>query len=228
MDDKYRTKIRKLLALAMSDNPHEAERAKSQAIAMMRMYNIMEEDIEIIEQKSAPIKRRKRLKYSEMKLLQTICQISGCEYYFLKITSPTQVRPVFVGLEHDAKLADYTWEILLKQLLNDRENFRSENLGIGRQQADLFCERWVFAVRDKIEKVFAHKPVMDNVSNFYKRLTDKFVYITSKQPRYDEHCESDIKIAEQGEARGKNARLFQPTSGQSIKKVNFQDTDVSK
>lgn len=223
MDDKYRTKIRKLLALAMSDNPHEAERAKSQAIAMMRKYNIMEEDVEIIEQKSAPIKRRKRLKYSEMKLLQTICQISGCEYYFLTQIIPLQVRPVFVGLEHDARLADYTWEILIKQLLGDREKFRAKNPNVGRQQTDLFCDQWVLAVKEKIEKVFAHKSVNANVSNFYERLSDKFIYVTSKQPRFNDDSESDLIIAEQGEASGKSAKLFQPTSGESLKKINFQD-----
>lgn len=35
MIEKHKDKIRKLLALAMSDNPHEALRAKIQAEAMI-------------------------------------------------------------------------------------------------------------------------------------------------------------------------------------------------
>ena len=44
MNEKYKRKIQKLLALAGSDNPHEAERAKVQAAKMMKKYGFVEPD----------------------------------------------------------------------------------------------------------------------------------------------------------------------------------------
>lgn len=45
---KWRIKVRKLLALAQSDNPHEAERAREQAQKLMSKHGLTEESAEMV------------------------------------------------------------------------------------------------------------------------------------------------------------------------------------
>ena len=76
MDKRYQDKIRKLLALSQSDNPHEAETAKRQAMALMKKHSINEDELAITEVSVRSIPR-KNLKQYETNLLSAIMAISG-------------------------------------------------------------------------------------------------------------------------------------------------------
>lgn len=174
MNDKYKNKIRKLLSLAQSDNPHEAQRAKHQAEQLMKKHNIQAGDIEVLTVKAQVAVKRKGLKLSENTLLACICHISGCHSF---ISTKGELKgesyqyesvPEFMGLKHDAELAAYTWDVLYKQLLTAQAEARREYRW-NAAEIEKFSEGWATSAGRKVITVFQYKPAPEKVSSAYER-----------------------------------------------------------
>lgn len=157
MDDRYKNKIRKLLALSQSDNEHEAEAAKRQAKKLMAKYHINADELEIVSITSRPLLRKGTKEY-ECVLMLAIERISGC-YAIIKSrrTHGKWGRVIeFTGLERDAELAAYAFDVLLQQVEEARKAF-IKKVDRSAKAADLYCEGWMDAATYKLVNVFGHR-----------------------------------------------------------------------
>ena len=208
-NDKYKEKIKKLLALAQSDNPHEAERARVQAEKLMAKHNINTDDIEIITVTAdRPILRR-NMRTSEAFLLDAILKVSGCYIYTssCRCANGRYVTTLkFMGLEPDARLAAYSWEVLFSQLHVVQCEMKSKyRLNVG--EVEHYSRAWVQSASKKIKTVFGHKKTSEKLDRFYKKKTSDWGQTgLSKTNRPDDNVRAN-ELVKRGLSDGSNARL---------------------
>lgn len=165
MDSRYKEKIRKLLALSQSDNEYEAEAAKRQAKKLMAKYHINADELEIVSVTSRPLLRKGTKEY-ENGLLVAIERISGC-YAIIK---PRRAHGKwgrvieFTGLERDAELAAYAFDVLLQQVEEARKVF-IKKVDRSAKAADLYCEGWMDTATYKLVNVFGRRERPVSVEN---------------------------------------------------------------
>ncbi|WP_028301568.1 DUF2786 domain-containing protein [Oceanospirillum beijerinckii] len=155
--DRIRSKIQKLLRLAGSDNPHEAERAKAQAKALMAKHNTSENELEIIETKGKHIPRKK-LKDYENWIISKLKEISGCEVILHHSATPTgkyQTHPTFLAPQAESEIAAYTWDVLQDQIKDYRK--KHAKIGFNTAEIDTLLVGWTVSVCDKISDIFPKK-----------------------------------------------------------------------
>jgi hypothetical protein len=153
--DKIKGRIRKLLALSKSPNPHEAASALEMAQKLMEEYRIDRGGIGAIEigEEAARTAYRENPPLYEDILIGKIAKAFGCRtVYHLQGTS---CRWKFVGLKHRAQAAAFIAETLLRKLKNARAEYtktlyRVRSRFRKTQRADDFCTSWVCAVAGKL------------------------------------------------------------------------------
>lgn len=223
-NEKYKNKIRKLLALAQSDNPHEAERAKVQAQKLMAKHNIHEGDVEIITTSGKAIKR-KNIKKSEAILVSAILRISGCEG-FSRCESEWdwgsqrykyENKPHFIGLQHDAELAAYSWDVLLDQLLRAQRVIKKEHPTLGANEIERYSEGWVLRAATKLENVFGERKPPENVTDYHNRRNSELKTVKPRAAKSTGDKQLDTALENLGYRDGKKARLHNAASDQREK-----------
>lgn len=180
-DSKILSKIKKCMALARSDNPHEAAAALRQAKALMDKHGISASHItmsEIGESKmaSTTMARDKPASW-EMHLAGMVGKAFGCKmlvfrsFYENRRGHINEGEYVFVGLKMQVEIASYTANVLIRKCKKARSNFISEKTatasvtGGGRKinktrLGDAFAEGWVGAI-SKLVTEFAHPAEID-------------------------------------------------------------------
>lgn len=181
IDPKMLSKIKKCLALAGSDNPHEAAAAMRQAKALMEKYGVSANHITMAEigeaaAKSATMSRDKPANW-EMHLAGIVGKTFGCKMMVCRNLYETgngyanEGSYVFVGLKQQAEVASYTASVLIRKCKKARALYISENLrglsalGRGRKTkatrlGDTFAVGWVIAIA-KLVSEFANPPDID-------------------------------------------------------------------
>ncbi|KVR89530.1 DUF2786 domain-containing protein [Burkholderia vietnamiensis] len=156
-------KIRKCLALAKSQEPHEAAAAMRQAQSLMRTFGIEHPEmvaagIEESWAKSAATSRPPRY---EVGLASVIAEAFGCELLFSKRVNDSHTKIVggyvFIGVAPASEVAQYTFAVLARQLRAARADYivtRLKRCGQKNKiaRADVFCLGWVTAVRRLVDK----------------------------------------------------------------------------
>lgn len=217
MQERHKEKIRKLLALAQSDNPHESETAKRQAMALMKKHQIDSEELEIVEVSSRYI-AKKKLKDFESYLVTAVMKISGVyglqEYDFKLQSDRVQwfVRVNFIGLESDAELAAYSFDVLHQQLMKARFEFKRIHKANAIQQ-DQFCLGWVVSACKKLDNVFGVRKRPEVVSKHYEKENKDLEPAKSRKTKSIEDRDSE-NCAALGFEQGKDALLNQATTNQ--------------
>lgn len=170
MEDRYKSKIRKLLALAGSDNPHEAERARVQAAAMMKKHGVAESDLDISEIKSITLPYL-NLKASDNLLLCNIVYISGSEAYIKKSRRNRSRSSTifFMGIKSDAELAAYSYEVLHRQMMDRSKMLKKQNRYLNHGMLERYRHAWVVAASEKLINVFGGRKIPESVRDLYKR-----------------------------------------------------------
>lgn len=144
-------KIHKCLRLSESGNPNEAASALRQAQAMMRKYNISEEDVHSgdIREASAHSGGYYNPPYWAVALSELIAQAFECRAY---ISRREELRPVFrfIGVDYNAGVAAYSFTVLFRQLRRSRRQYMNE-LGIDDKterlrQGNVFAQAWLFRI----------------------------------------------------------------------------------
>ena len=144
-------KIHKCMRLSESGNPNEAAAALRQAQAMMRKYNISEQDVhsQDIQEASATSGGYYNPPYWAVALSELIAQSFECRAY---ISRREEQRPVFrfMGVDCSAGVAAYTFTILFRQLRRSRRQYMNE-LGLmdkaeSRRQGNVFAQAWLFRI----------------------------------------------------------------------------------
>jgi len=144
-------KIKKLLRLAASDNPHEAATAMRQARAMMEKFRIEEADVALSDIQESASRSGSKINPVrwEASLAGCVKRAYACELLFMAGVGEWR----FIG--EFAEVASYTMTILLRQIRQARRDFIANNLkrckaSTKTKRADVFCDAWVYQVRKQV------------------------------------------------------------------------------
>lgn len=155
-------KIHKCMRLSESGNSNEAAAALRQAQAMMRKYNISEQDVhsQDIREASATSGGYYNPPYWAVALSELIAQSFECRAY---ISRREEERPVFrfMGVDCSAGVAAYTFTVLFRQLRRSRRQYMNE-LGLvdkaeSRRQGNVFAQAWLFRIAQTVAE-FVSEP----------------------------------------------------------------------
>lgn len=221
MNNRILEKIKKCMALAGSDNPAEAAAALRQAQKMMEKHGLTASDLrlsEVGEAESKGASQSKSLPNWVVGLRHMIGGVFGTEVinrFWLRFGTYYNV-PVFVGLGDRPQAAQYTYEVLFRQISADRRRYLREldrRLAISTKTrlADLFCEGWVSAVRSKVEDVAISQEDQDLVSLFNEKT---YGQLKKVKPRsHGDRIDSrDVEAIRDGIDAGQDAQLFRGVS----------------
>ena len=149
--NKALEKIKKLLRLAASDNPHEAAAAMRQARALMEKYRLEESDVHLSDVYECAARSGSKITPPqwEANLVGAVSQAYACKVLFMSGIGEWR----FIG--ELAELASYTMALLLRQIRQSRRDFISTQLkrckpATKTKRADVFCSAWVSAVRKQV------------------------------------------------------------------------------
>ncbi|MBP4133545.1 DUF2786 domain-containing protein [Gallibacterium anatis] len=183
--DKILKKIKKLLALSKSTNPHEAAKALEMAQKLMSEHQIDYVDIEV-----SSIHNKKQFALNTARYVLMLAGLLrkafGVEayvsnYYDNSKYGENQCHVVFYGVEEKPVIASYCFDVLYRQLQSARKNFYAkQNKRLKRStliaRADAFCEWWVLGVSRNVQKfivsekenqlMFAYKAKMESAKAF--------------------------------------------------------------
>lgn len=192
MDEKIMERLKKLLALSKSPNPHDAALALEKAQRFMAENGLCQDDIDLLDigetladsvlsSASAPPE------YMGW-LLTVITTAMGCKALYAR----TQVA--FVGVSARCAIAAYMYDVLARQLRKQRRDFiralDKRTLPKNRTaKADAFCEGWVMGVQSRVEAMKISAPE--------KALIEKF-----KQKTYT--SDKEIKLQKSKKVRGQS------------------------
>jgi hypothetical protein len=152
--ERIKSKMKKLLALSSSPNPHEAAAALEAAQKLMAEYNIDAAGVnrlDITEEACKTIYRKNTPPY-ENKLIVLIGNAFGCRSIYQVNAG---CRWTFIGLSHRAQVAAYIAQVLLRKLRAARSEYiktlrRVRSRHRKTRRADAFCSAWVNAVTEKL------------------------------------------------------------------------------
>ncbi|ATG74335.1 hypothetical protein AN401_11625 [Zobellella denitrificans] len=154
-------KLKKLMALAQSGNPHEAANALAKAQKLMAEHKIDADALELADLGESLVRMAtnsdKPPRWSLM-LVSLIREAFGVEAVITRelFSATRQVR--FYGLAERAEIAGYCHDVLRRQLARARKDYIA---GLSKRmkpanktaRADQFCEGWCYGVRQAVDKL---------------------------------------------------------------------------
>ena len=153
-------KIKKLLSLAQSNNPNEAEAALRQARKLMEMHQLDMNEVHASEASEEKVKTgtKKEPPVWMLRLSHVCAAAFNCHVitYGLYVkgydTGGFSFR--FIGVDLGPELSKYAFEVLERQLQVARREFVATQtrckLATKRRRGDEFANAWIDAVRRKI------------------------------------------------------------------------------
>lgn len=164
--EKALDKIKKCLSLSKSSNEHEAAKALKQAQALMKQYGINDQDIELSAiQETEGLACAQTLPQWQGYLAGVVAGSFGVRSYVDYAFNPKKMkvegRLKFYGMNLRNELAEYAYQVLLRQLKAARSDYIKTQLARVRlaknktMRADEFCLGWIAVVSKKVD-VFAN------------------------------------------------------------------------
>nr|WP_321466782.1 DUF2786 domain-containing protein [uncultured Desulfobulbus sp.] len=159
MDGKILDKIKKLLALGQSTNPHEAANAVSKAQQLMQEYQLTMQDVELTSIGEVATKMtntsRKQPRW-HVGLIHVVCSAFGVEP-FVQYYLGAEPICKFIGRHEKIEVAVYFYVVLSRRIKQARRQYistlsRRMKAANRTARADLFCEGWVHGVARNITK----------------------------------------------------------------------------
>ena len=224
MDAKVLLKIKKLLSLAKSSNPHEAAAALQRAQSLMAKHGVGTDDIALTDcdKRSLSFTKEKLCSY-EVKLLNTINAAFGvqCIISYLFKNGKFVAHANFIGISPQPELAVYCMDVLYRQLQKSRADYVAQlNNNCKRltkiKRGDDFAKGWVFQVHSNISE-FAMTPQQKELVDKYQQQEFKS---TSKQSGVDRNKGKErAQDIASGINSAKNVRLDRPMHGKETPKL---------
>ncbi|AUG53918.1 DUF2786 domain-containing protein [Thalassospira marina] len=152
-------KISACLALAQSDNPHEAAAALARAQELMEKYGVSHDDVAISDVSICTADSRAgRVPPKHIVMLARMVALAfgvAAVYRPYYLGDKWRARFEFYGTDASPKVAAYTYEVLERQLTKSRTAYiGSLNKRLKRntkvRRGDMYASGWVQAVSDKI------------------------------------------------------------------------------
>lgn len=145
-------------------------------------------------------------------LRYVIGQVFGVESMnrVYRVNGTYQNYAVFIGLGDKPAAAQYTYEVLFRQLSADRRRYL-EGMDARlkpttkTRRADLFCEGWVHSVQGKVEAVAVDDADRELINRFKEW---NFGKVSEAKTRSHEPTAQDIGAIRSGAEAGSKAQLF--------------------
>lgn len=161
-------KICKCLRLSESGNPHEAAMALRQARRLMRKYRISEDLAReaIVAESVVDIGQAYTPPFWVLALANLVADTFDCRVFVARHYGR---RPEyrFLGLDLSPELATYTFEVLLRQLTEAREEFIAGVMDVDDSEAqrrgDVFAQAWLFRVAQTVRDFARNEEVLASV-----------------------------------------------------------------
>lgn len=165
--EKILDKIKKCLALASSQNEHEAAAALRQARALMDAHGITDTEMKAIgvsEERALAGALDSPARWESM-LASSISRMFGCRLLFVRDWYASASWS-FIGVSPSPEVAKYAFEVLLRQARKARQEHIKVNLKRFKKsnktrRADLFSEGWVHSATDSISPWIANQATAD-------------------------------------------------------------------
>lgn len=205
-------KIRKCLALSESSNEHEAAAAMRQARKLMEKHGLSSEAMNIFKIKEESMET----KYSNppawfLMLGQVIAKAFQCSIY------TTHKKFIFVGKDACAEVARYSFDVLHRQLVFQKNKFlNSEKVifaaaAVKRKIGQAYCEGWICGVGAIVDE-FASR-LTDEESNEHRKYlqtaTQKEIGEKDSSPRKRKDDPIKNWAAAHGWESGKKVKLHE-------------------
>ena len=221
-NEKVLEKLKKLLSLAKSNNPHEAALALQRAQKLMLAYNISPDDLalsdideSISDYWAAGSVNPPRYMLGLLDIIQTAFGVKSI------IHSGHTPSVGFYGNKERVGLASYTWEVLARQLIQARKAYiRQQNKRIKNStktnRGDKFAEGWVLAVRSEVH-LFAMSREERELATLW--LEQKYPDSGTTSGREAGKSRDADMSRHNGYQEGRYVRLHQPVDGQAQPKL---------
>lgn len=145
-------KVRKLLALGKSSNPHEAALAMQKAQALMSEHAVTEEEIRDIQERSAKTRVAEKPAAWMTYLARSISDAFGVARFIGELR-----QYQFVGPEFRAAIAVYAYDVLSRQVRGAVRAFMAGNkkrkAARRREEADTFAFGYVYQACALLAKI---------------------------------------------------------------------------
>lgn len=148
-------RINKCLAMAASNEPHQAAIALRQAKKLMEEFDIDHPELLAmgVTEEWAKSRASSKPPAYEIVLANTVAGMYGCDIIFTNRFSRSAVLHggyTFIGNGTSAQVASYAFAVLNRQLLKARTDYTATFLKRYRRNkvaaADEFCSGWVYAI----------------------------------------------------------------------------------
>ncbi|WP_102797343.1 DUF2786 domain-containing protein [Bowmanella denitrificans] len=223
--DKIIDKIKKLLALAKSSNPHEAAAALSRAQKLMQQHSIDQQSVALSDcDRVSHLLDSGRVNSYEAALVDTINRAFGVEAVFSKSFLRQEYYVYFLGIKPQPELARYCFSVLYRQLKDARSEYVANQpkqckRTTKTQRGDAFAWGWVGEVKARVQ-AFALTEEQQVLIQEYKGM--KYPSLQSKDP-HDSLSKKGVKLRDddfyQGRKAAKNVRLDRPVGGRETAKL---------
>lgn len=210
-------KIKKLLSLAKSDNPNEAEAALRQARKLMDMHQLDINEVHASEahEELMPSGTSKMPPTWMIRLTQTCASAFGCDIVGTQsFFEGYQFK--FIGVDIAPELSKYAYEVLVRQLLKARKEFVAKQtrckLATKRRRGEEFANAWIDAVSSKVSDFAGADDQQLTAIKAYK--TKHYPNLNSVPVKRRPTHGRDGVAYEQGYKAGQTAQLNRGVSGQ--------------
>lgn len=215
-------KIRKCMAMAKDSrgNAAECENAMRQAQALMAKHGISELDLDAAMVTTLILRSRvsvKRPAQWEVSMCHAICSMYGLHAPLWSAGGPNPTNKglwTFIGSKAYTEVAEYTYEVLYRQLLAARNEFvrnlhDSYSRGQKSEMANSFCSGWVHQVSKQIH-------ALDDTDGEMKRRIDAYMAkmelkIRPSKGAHDRDKEIDGRAFVEGVKTAADVRLNKAT-----------------
>jgi len=224
-NEKIMRRIEKCLALAGSSNANEAATALRQAHSLMEKHNIVLDDIELNKVKKCGVEfvfnRRKMTRYQirVVSIIMTAFNVKSYLNYTTNSNNKIVQSPIFYGVGDDAEIAAYVFDVLMRQLTDERKKYLKTLKGYDaptkNKLADAFCEGWGAEVLNKVHD-FAGTMPEDKKQVINKWEDANLGNMRTIRQRRRTITREQFDAINDGKKRGKDVSLFHAT-GQSKK-----------
>jgi len=205
-------KIFKCLKLSESSNPNEAAMALRQAHNLMQKYNISEHSVRTacIAERAVDSGFNSNPPFWALALVNLVADVFDCRGFIDRyIGEHSQFR--FIGVEHTAEVATYSFSVLLRQLSSARDEFidsikEQTDLEIQRR-ADIFAQAWLFRVENTIKDFARNTPVRESVDKYVDK---KYGQTADFAPEPADTQDQDLEHILCGMRAANDVSLFRP------------------
>lgn len=228
--EKLLSKIKKLLALSKSSNPHEAAKALEMAQKLMAEHRIDQIDVEIMESSGKQTFARVRTPRYIHYLMTIIRKAFGVEGYFSNENQgigEVKNHAVFFGTEERPQIASYCFDVLYRQLTEARKEFiATQSKRLKRRtliaRADTYCEGWAEGVYQVVQRFVMTEEETERLMQYEQKLKSRSNFSTGKIREAGTTRGGDTARL-QGYYEGKKVKLNHGVNGTETKKLGAKN-----